>query len=340
MAKVVAPWPSFGRPLLAVESSCDETSAAVVIGTNVRSNVVSSQADLHRQWGGVVPEAAARRHVEAILPVVDLALDEAGLALEDIEGFAVTNRPGLVGALSVGVCAVKALALATGKPFVGIHHLEGHLLSPFAEGAVVPFPHVALIVSGGHTELVEVAQPGRYRVVGHTIDDAAGEAFDKTARMLGLGYPGGAAIQHLAEGGDPKRYALPKGLKGETLNFSFAGLKTAVMRAVDSGAEPADLAASLQETVVAVLTERTMAAADQCGVDAVTVVGGVSANRRLREMMQREADRRGWRFAAARLDLCTDNAAMIGLAGDFRLGMGLSDTFDLDVVPAADLEAE
>jgi N6-L-threonylcarbamoyladenine synthase len=329
----------FEEPILAIETSCDETSAAVIQGLTVRSNVVSSQAELHRKWGGVVPEAAARAHVEAILPVIEQALSEAGLNLKDIRAIAATNRPGLVGALSVGVTAAKGLAYSLKVPFIGIHHLEGHLCSVMSLG-VPPYPHTALIVSGGHTELVQVHDPGRYELVGQTLDDAAGEAFDKGSRLLGLGYPGGKAIQDAAVSGNPRRYPLPKGLSGDTTNFSFSGLKTAVLRLVEkegAGISVPDAAASLQETIVSVLTERAVRAARDLGSSALALVGGVAANLSLRERLSQECDRHGLAFLLPPIDLCTDNAAMIGLAASWRLALGEQDSLDLDVLPNAPL---
>jgi len=326
----------FDQPILAIETSCDETSAAVVVGRSVLSNVVSSQIDLHAKWGGVVPEAAARAHVEAILPVIEEALGAARLGLANMRAVAVTNRPGLVGALSVGVSAAKAIAFARRIPLIGIHHLEGHLCSVLATEAEIPFPHVALIVSGGHTELVEVTAFGRYRLLGQTLDDAAGEAFDKGARLMGLGYPGGHAIQEAAESGNPRRYALPKGLSGDTLDFSFSGLKTAMLRLVETegpALSVADAAASLQQTIVSVLVERTLRAA----MEAVTLVGGVAANRLLRETFRLRCEERGLPFICPPLDLCTDNAAMIGLAASVRLAKGEHDDFTLDTLPNAPL---
>lgn len=329
----------FAEPILALESSCDETSAAVIRGREIRSNIVSSQAELHRQWGGVVPEAAARAHVEAILPVIDRALETASMKLTDIRAIAATNRPGLVGALSVGVTAAKALAFARRLPLLGVHHLEGHILSTLAKSDV-PFPHTCLVVSGGHTELVRVIAPAHYEIVGQTLDDAAGEAFDKGARLLGLGYPGGFAIQEAAKGGDPSRYPLPRGLSGETANFSFSGLKTAMLRLVESEGDAIDVrdaAASLQEAIVSVLADRAVAAAIREESRALTLVGGVAANLALRARILRLCEREDIAFFTPDPNLCTDNAAMIGIAASLRFARGERDDFDLDVVANAPL---
>jgi N6-L-threonylcarbamoyladenine synthase len=331
----------FREPILAIETSCDETSAAVVIGRDVRSNLVASQIEMHRKWGGVVPEAAARAHVEAVIPMIEEALAEASLSLADIRGIAVTNRPGLVGALSVGVTAAKGLAFALRLPIVGIHHLEGHILSTLAAPSPpVSFPHTCLIVSGGHTEIVTVRAPGDYEIVGQTLDDAAGEAFDKGARLLGLGYPGGRAIQEIARQGNSGRYPLPRGLKGETVDFSFSGLKTAVLRLVEKEGDRldvADAAASLQEAIVSVLTERALRAVEQSGHSTLTLVGGVAANIELRERLAAACGRYGIHFHTPAPDLCTDNAGMIGLAASLRLGRGERDGLDLDAQANADL---
>ncbi len=330
----------FDKPILAIETSCDETSAAVISGRRVLSNMIASQVDMHQKWGGVVPEAAARAHVEAIVPMIDEALTVAAVEKHALGAIAVTNRPGLVGALSVGLTAAKAMAFALSIPLIGVHHLEGHMLSVLAVAEDVPFPHVCLIVSGGHTELVQVREPGVYEVVGRTLDDAAGEAFDKGARLLGLGYPGGRAIQELAVSGNPKRYPLPRGLSGDTIDFSFSGLKTAVLRLVESQGDDlhqADAAASLQETIVAVLTERALRAADRLNSRALTLVGGVAANVALRQRLAEECERRGIRFITPPTQLCTDNAAMIGLAASYRLARGERDGFELDAFPNAEL---
>ena len=326
--------------VLGIETSCDETSAAVLSGNNVLSNVVSSQAELHKKWGGIVPEAAARAHVEAILPVVEEALEIARVPLIIVEAIAVTNRPGLVGALSVGVTAAKGFAYALSKPFVCVHHLEGHLLSPFIQNPTLLFPQLCLLVSGGHTELVHIDKPGEYRIVGQTRDDAAGEAFDKSARLLGLGYPGGHAIQEAARNGNSKRYDLPRALEGEGYDFSFSGLKTAMLRLTESeGANISieDAAASLQSAIVDALTDKTLHAAEELNVRALTLAGGVAANASLRARLREGAERLGIDFAVPDPELCTDNAAMIAFAGAFRLGIGEQADFAFDVYSNAAL---
>lgn len=330
----------FDRPILALETSCDETAAAVIVGRRVLSNAVASQMEMHAQWGGVVPEAAARAHVEALLPTIEAALEPLEGGLDSIAAVAVTNRPGLVGALSVGVTAAKGLAFARKIPLIGIHHLEGHLSSVFGMDVEIPFPHAALIVSGGHTELVEVRSPGEYRILGATRDDAAGEAFDKGARVLGLGYPGGPAVQKAAEGGNPRRYPLPKGLSGETLDFSFSGLKTAVLRLAEKEGDALnvpDAAASLQYTIARVLTERAIRAVRAHDFKALTLVGGVAANRTLRESLREACEREGIAFFTPPFDLCTDNAAMIGLAASVRLARGEHHGIELEAMANAEL---
>jgi N6-L-threonylcarbamoyladenine synthase len=330
----------FDQTILAIESSCDETSAAVVVGRRVLANVVSSQAELHQKWGGVVPEAAARAHVEAILPVIEEALRTAEIGPDELRAIAVTNRPGLIGALSVGVTAAKALAFGLGIPLIGVHHLEGHICSAAVPFEGLPFPHMCLVVSGGHTELVSVQNLGSYEIVGQTRDDAAGEAFDKGARLLGLGYPGGFAIQESARRGNPKRYPLPQGLSGETTDFSFSGLKTAVLRLVEregTGIDVADAAASLQEAIVSVLVQRAMRACRQFRTEALTLVGGVAANEELRIRLRSACDQEGILFRTPPKELCTDNAGMIGLAASFRLARGEGSNFDLEPIPNAPL---
>lgn len=330
----------FKKPLLAIETSCDETSAAVLVGREVRSNIISSQIELHRKWGGVVPEAAARAHVEAILPVIEEALGTAGITLDDLGAVAVTNRPGLVGALSVGVTAAKAIAFAKQIPLLGVHHLEGHISSVYGSEDEIPYPHVCLVVSGGHTEVVIVRGIGDYEIIGQTRDDAAGEAFDKGARLLGLPYPGGRSIQEKAIGGDPKRYPLPKGLSGDTLDFSFSGLKTAVLRLVEKEGEKLcieDAAASLQETIVSVLSTRAVKAANELNAKALAVVGGVAANLALRERLEDYCRRDGMKFLRPPIVMCTDNAAMIGFAASVRLAHGEKDDYEIETYPNSDL---
>lgn len=329
-------------PVLGIETSCDETSAAVAVGRNVLSNIVSSQAALHRKWGGIVPEAAARKHAETLIPVIEEALEASSIGLTDVLGIAVTNRPGLVGALSVGTTAAKALAVSLDIPLIGVHHLEAHVLSPFIQ-ADLPTPHVCLLVSGGHTELLLVREPGDYSKLGGTIDDAAGEAFDKAARLLGLGYPGGPAIQKVAELGDETRYSLPRGLDDPTLDFSFAGLKTAVRILAENEADRLDvpsLAAAFQATVVRVLADRTALACRETGASAVTLVGGVAANARLREELRTRAEALGIPMFVPDPDLCTDNAAMIAHAGSWRLALGERSNIEMDVEAVCPLPGE
>ncbi len=331
--------------MLGIETSCDETSVAVLQGRVVRSNLVASQVELHARWGGIVPEAAARQHVERLNPILQQALDEAGISLNRIEGIAVTNRPGLVGALVVGLACAKALAFALQKPFVGVHHLEGHLYSPFLEHPerAIPFPHVALIVSGGHTELVLVRHHGHYELLGHTLDDAAGEAFDKVARLLGLGYPGGPAIDRLARQGDPQAFSFPRAWLEGSLMFSFSGLKTAVRRTVEGLKQPldpqtiADLCASFQQAVVEVLVRKAIEGARTSGVSVLSVVGGVAANSALQTQMRQACESAGLELLIPPPRYCTDNAAMIALAGYYRLLHGERADFDLDAYANASL---
>ncbi len=326
--------------VLAIETSCDETSAAVVESRGrVLSNVVASQVDLHAQWGGVVPEAAAREHVERITPVISQALQDAATTYDHIQGIAVTNRPGLVGALVVGVTAAKALHVALGLPMIGVHHLEGHIFSARLAKPDIGEPFLCLIVSGGHTELVTV-NGFQYQVIGETLDDAAGEAFDKGARLLGLGYPGGLHVDRVAKQGDPKAIAFPRSFPGDGYDFSFSGLKTSVLRYVEKtgpSLNVADTAASMQQAIVDALVERTAQAADALGFHTVAVVGGVAANSVLRRDITARLSTIGREVVIAPLEYCTDNAAMIGAAGLARLELGQRDDLTLDAFASAPL---
>jgi N6-L-threonylcarbamoyladenine synthase len=325
--------------LLGIESSCDETAASVVEdGRRMLSNVVSSQIDLHQRFGGVVPEIASRRHVELILPVIDTALAEAGVKLTDLSAIAVTRGPGLVGSLLVGLSAAKALAFAADLPLVGVNHIEGHIYANFlAHGEVEP-PLVCLTVSGGHTDLLYIPKAGTYTVLGRTRDDAAGEAFDKVGRVLGLPYPAGPHIDELARHGDPKAIHLPRALS-EGLDFSFSGLKTAAVNYLHNARQrsaevsPADFAASLQEAIVDVLVAKTIQAVEQTNTSLVIMSGGVAANTRLRERLGEAAAKAGCSFFHPPVDLCTDNAAMIASAGYFRWQQGERSPLSLSVEP-------
>ncbi len=313
--------------ILGIETSCDETAVSVLAhGADIRSNVVASQADLHSRFGGVVPELASRQHLERLLPVMDEALELAGVGLEDLTAVAVTQGPGLVGALTVGVAAAKALALSRDLALVGVNHLEGHLYGAWLAAPDLAFPAVALIVSGAHTDVVVMHDHGRYEVLGRTRDDAAGEAFDKVARAMGLGYPGGPELDRFSRGGDPRAVPLPLPMADESLEFSFSGIKTAALRVLATASRSvqfdADFAASLQRVVVDVLVAKTMRAVQQTGVSTVLVVGGVAANSRLREEMDRACRQAGVRLVVPPLALCTDNAAMIAAAGHQRLRRG------------------
>ncbi len=325
---------------LSIETSCDETAAAVVRdGREILGSVISSQVAVHAEYGGVVPEIASRKHLEAVLPVITAALSQAGVSLDHIQGIVATKGPGLVGALLVGLSAAKGIAFVKKLPFVGVHHIEGHLLAAFLEQPV-PFPFLALVVSGGHTHLYRVDGIGRYRQLGQTLDDAAGEAFDKTATLLGLGYPGGMIIDRLAGEGDPKRYPLPRPLLHDgSCNFSFSGLKTAVATLVrregdqvKQGQPLRDLCASFQAAVTDVLVAKSGAALVSEGITRLVVAGGVASNSGLRGGMAGLSRRSGVELFIPPPLLCTDNAAMIAVPGDFYLENGMIDDLSLDAV--------
>lgn len=308
--------------MLAIETSCDETAVAIVRdGTEVLANVVSSQVEIHAEFGGVVPEVASRAHLDMLEPVLAQALSDANMTGADIDAVAATHGPGLIGALLVGVSEAKALALAWDVPYVGVNHMEGHLFATFLERPDLEPPLIVLLVSGGHTLIIHLEQLGQYRILGSTIDDAAGEAYDKVARYLGLGYPGGPRIDKLAQEGDRDAIRFPRGLLHEGLDFSFSGMKTSVINYVrkNRDADNADLAAGFQEAVVDVLVTKAMRAADQTGARGVCLGGGVAANSRLRERFAAEAAERGLECLVPDRAFCTDNAAMIAAAGHWRL---------------------
>jgi len=338
--------------ILGIETSCDETAAAVVRdGRVIESSVVASQADLHRRFGGVVPELASRKHIERLLPVIDEALEQVGAALRDLDAISVTCGPGLVGALAVGVAAAKSLALSLDLPLVGVNHLEGHIYAAFLTEPDLAFPALALVVSGAHTDLVAVSDHGQYRTLGRTRDDAAGEAFDKVGRAMGLGYPGGPEIDRLARSGDPRTVPLPapmpfrrrSGRIDDSLEFSFSGIKTAALRTLHAAARAdgqfkADLAAGFQRVVVNVLVDKTMRAARSLGVKTVMLVGGVAANTWLRAEMQRACAAAGCHLVVPAPSLCSDNAAMIAAAAFYRLRRGAGS--DLGLGASSDLPLE
>ncbi|WP_119353298.1 tRNA (adenosine(37)-N6)-threonylcarbamoyltransferase complex transferase subunit TsaD [Azohydromonas sediminis] len=325
--------------VLGIESSCDETGVALVEGADgaddapprLLAHALHSQVAMHEAYGGVVPELASRDHIRRLVPLVRQVMSEAQLALADVDVVAYTRGPGLAGALLTGAALACALGTALGRPLLGVHHLEGHLLSPFLSADPPRFPFVALLVSGGHTQLMRVDGVGRYTLLGETIDDAAGEAFDKTAKLLGLGYPGGPALARLAEFGDASAFALPRPLlHSADLDFSFAGLKTAVLTQLrklgDAPCEQprADLAAATQAAIVDVLVAKSMRALHATGLKRLVVAGGVGANRRLRAQLDAVCDARGVRVHYPELHLCTDNGAMIALAAAMRLQAGIA----------------
>jgi N6-L-threonylcarbamoyladenine synthase len=317
--------------ILAIESSCDESAAAILdAGKGLLAHEIFSQIELHRVFGGVVPELASRDHVRRLLPLVRSVMSEAQTKPEDLHGVAYTAGPGLIGALLTGASLARSLAYAWKVPALGVHHLEGHLLAPLLEPEPPPFPHVALLVSGGHTMLIEVREIGSYRVLGETRDDAAGEAFDKTAKLLGLPYPGGPELARLAERGKPGTFNFPRPMLDRPgLEFSFSGLKTAVVHALRgrqmTDAVRADVAEGVQLAIVETLTTKALRALEETGLDTLVVSGGVSANRSLRTRLAEAARRRGARVYYPRIEFCTDNAAMIAVAGLARLQAGQHD---------------
>ncbi len=327
--------------ILAIETSCDETAAAVVQdGREVLSNVIYTQIPIHTQYGGVVPEIASRSHVEKIVPVVTKALADASMMLEEVDAVAVTYGPGLVGPLLVGVSSAKAMAFAAKKPLIGVHHIEGHISANYIEHPDLRPPYVCLVVSGGHSHLVEVRDYGKYEIIARTRDDAAGEAFDKVARAIGLGYPGGPKIDAAAREGDPHAIDFPRGkVRDSEYDFSFSGVKSAVLNYLNScrmqGVEVNvnDVAASFQRSVVEVLTERAMMAIDERGLHEFALAGGVASNTALRLSLQKACDERGVRFCVPSPVYCTDNAAMIGAAAYHDYVAGVRDGLDLNAIP-------
>lgn len=334
--------------ILGIESSCDE-SAAALIGSDrsILAHRLAGQEDAHRPYGGVVPEIAARAHVQILTPLIQAALDDAGLTLDDVDAVAATAGPGLIGGVMVGLVTAKALAMAAGKPLIAVNHLEGHALSPRLADASLEFPYLLLLVSGGHCQILRVDGVGQYRRLATTIDDAAGEAFDKTAKILGLGYPGGPKVEALAKTGDARAVPLPRPLLGSAEpHFSFAGLKSAVLRAAQSGSHrPEDIAASFQAAVVDCLIDRLEKAlsgsADEGAPPRTLVVaGGVAANGAIRSALEALASRHDMGFVAPPLWLCTDNAAMIGWAGAERFALGLTDPLDIAARPRWPLDPQ
>ena len=327
--------------ILAIESSCDETAAAVVKnGREVLSNVISSQIDLHTLYGGVVPEIASRKHVENIDGVIKKALADAGMTLEEMDAIGVTYGPGLVGALLVGLAEAKALAYAAGKPLIGVHHIEGHICANYIQNKDFAPPYMALVVSGGHSHLVYVSDYGKYEIMGHTRDDAAGEAYDKVARAIGMGYPGGPKIDKVSKEGNPNAIAFPRAKVADSAyDFSFSGLKSAVLNYLNGckmkniPIVQADVAASFQKAVVDVLVEHAMHAVEEYGFKKFAIAGGVASNSALRSAMEEACKKRGVAFYHPSPILCTDNAAMIGAAAYYEYLAGTRSGWDLNAVP-------
>ena len=327
--------------ILAIESSCDETAASLVRnGREVLSNVISSQIDIHTLYGGVVPEIASRKHTERINQVVNQAMEEANMTWDDVTAIAVTYGPGLVGALLVGVSYAKALAWALNKPLIGVHHIEGHICANYIENKTLEPPFMCLVVSGGHSHLVKVADYGKYEILGRTRDDAAGEAFDKVARVIGLGYPGGPKIDKVSYDGNPKAIEFPRAkIADNEYDFSFSGLKSAVLNYLNSlqmkGEDyvQADVAASFQQAVVDVLVGHSMQALEEYGFKKFAIAGGVASNSHLRSAMEEACAKRGIEFFRPSPIFCTDNAAMIGVAGYYEYMAGVRSSLDLNAIP-------
>ena len=333
--------------ILAIESSCDETAAAVVKnGRDVLSNIIASQIDIHTLYGGVVPEIASRKHMEKINQVIETALEEAKCQLNDIDAIGVTYGPGLVGALLVGVSAAKAISFASGIPLVGVHHIEGHISANYIQNKELEPPFVCIVVSGGHTHLVIVNDYGKYEVIGRTRDDAAGEAFDKVARAIGLGYPGGPKIDRIAKEGNPFAIEFPRAkIEGSEYDFSFSGLKSAVLNYINGckmkneEINTADVAASFQQSVVDVIVERAVGAAKKLGMNKLAIAGGVASNSAIRKALTERCEKEGIKFYSPSPILCTDNAAMIGAAAYYEYINGVRSGWDLNAVPNLKLES-
>ncbi len=324
--------------VLGIETSCDETSVAVVVdGTKILSNIIASQADLHAKYGGVVPEVASRKHVENMIPTIQEALNTAHLGYGDIHAIAVTNRPGLLGALLTGVSAAKALAYVLKIPVICVNHLEGHVYSNILTepSLVEAFPILILLVSGGHTQIIQMDGHGQYTILGKTRDDAAGEAFDKGARLMGLPYPGGPNVDKLAVGGNSKIVRFPRANLGDTLDFSFSGLKTSIrtFTAKDAGmTSMPDVAAGFQAAIVEVLVDKLRIASERTGISTLCIAGGVAANSGLQKALRTMCESQGLRLVIPPMELCTDNAAMIAAAGYYQLQNNLPDTLDFDTL--------
>lgn len=325
--------------IMAIESSCDETACAIIKnGHEICANVVSTQIKIHEKFGGVVPEVASRKHLEYIDIVIEEALSESGYTFDELDAVAVTMGPGLIGALLVGLSTAKGLAYAINKPLIGVHHIEGHIYANFLAHQDIALPCICLVVSGGHTNIVKISEHGSYQILGQTVDDAAGEAYDKVARAIGLGYPGGPKIDKLAKEGNPKAIQFPRAKLDQPLNFSFSGLKSAVLNYLNQAEmkqeaiNRADVAASFQDSVVDVLCDHTMKAMEETGITTLLLAGGVSANSRLRERIDELCEKNGYKLYYPPLSLCTDNAAMIGAAAAYKYARNEFSGYNLNAV--------